>query len=137
MSKPQILLFSYWFFMQIGWTAFTACSGSDYADTSELRFGSVHTFRIRFGSVQNLYLELETRPLTEPFRIHQYTRLHYGLSCYTPYNLCMMRYSDIPFTEYPPPPPPKKNLRDFSFIIIPDFRSLPGVNCKVCHLSFS
>ena len=23
-SKPQILLFSYWFFMQIGWTAFTA-----------------------------------------------------------------------------------------------------------------
>ena len=33
---------------------------SKYADTSELRF----------GSVQNLYLELETRPLTEPFRIH-------------------------------------------------------------------
>ena len=25
----------------------------------------------RFGIVQNLYLELETRPLTEPFRIHQ------------------------------------------------------------------
>ena len=23
-SKPKILLFSYWFFMQIGWTAFTA-----------------------------------------------------------------------------------------------------------------
>ena len=34
---------------------------SKYADTSELRF----------GSVQNLYLELETRPLTEPFRIHE------------------------------------------------------------------
>ena len=33
---------------------------SKYTDTSELRF----------GSVQNLYLELETRPLTEPFRIH-------------------------------------------------------------------
>ena len=26
---------------------------------------------LRFGSVQNLVLELETRPWTEPFRIHQ------------------------------------------------------------------
>ena len=33
---------------------------SKYVDTSELRF----------RSVQNLVLELETRPLTEPFRIH-------------------------------------------------------------------
>ena len=33
---------------------------SKYADTSELRF----------GSVQNLYLELETLPLTELFRSH-------------------------------------------------------------------
>ena len=28
------------------------------------------TSELRFGSVQNLYLELETRPLTEPFRMH-------------------------------------------------------------------
>ena len=33
---------------------------SKYADTSELRF----------GSVQNLVLELETRPRTEQFRSH-------------------------------------------------------------------
>ena len=39
---------------------------SKYADTSELRF----------GSVQNLYLELETRPLTEPFRSH--TAIKFG-----------------------------------------------------------
>ena len=35
---------------------------SKYTDTSELRF----------GSVQDLYLELETRPLTEPFRSHSW-----------------------------------------------------------------
>ena len=35
---------------------------SKYADTSELRF----------GSVQNLYLELETLPLTELFRSHKF-----------------------------------------------------------------
>ena len=28
------------------------------------------TSELRFGSVQNLYLKLETRPLTEPFRMH-------------------------------------------------------------------
>ena len=28
------------------------------------------TSELRFGSVQNLYLELETLPLTEPFRMH-------------------------------------------------------------------
>ena len=30
----------------------------------------VDTSELRFGSVQNLVLELETRPRTEPFRIH-------------------------------------------------------------------
>ena len=28
------------------------------------------TSELRFGSVQNLFLELETLPLTEPFRMH-------------------------------------------------------------------
>ena len=28
------------------------------------------TSELRFGSVQNLFLELETLPLTEPFRSH-------------------------------------------------------------------
>ena len=57
-------------------------------DTSKLRFASVLCLiciknqyennnilgldisELRFGSVQNLILELETRPLTEPFSIH-------------------------------------------------------------------
>ena len=41
--------------------------------SSRKRFNNIlglDTSELRFGSVQNLYLELETRPLTEPFRSH-------------------------------------------------------------------
>ena len=59
-SKPKILLFSYWFFIQIGWVG----------SVGHLRTLSVLCSELRFGGVQKLVLELETRSRTEPFRIH-------------------------------------------------------------------
>ena len=43
------------------------CIKSQYENNNIL---GVDTSELRFGSVQNLVLELETRPRTEPFRIH-------------------------------------------------------------------
>ena len=46
------------------------------------------TSELRFGSVQNLFLELETLPLTEPFRMHTY--LHKCLRMHL--NMCLAMY---------------------------------------------
>ena len=44
------------------------CIKNQYENNNIL---GLDTSELRFGSVQNLYLELETRPLTEPFRMHK------------------------------------------------------------------
>ena len=61
-SNPKILLFSYWFFMQIGWLG-----SIGHLWTLSRRCSML---QIKIGSVQKLVLELETRPRIEPFRIH-------------------------------------------------------------------
>ena len=46
------------------------CIKSQYENNNIL---GVDTSELRFGNVQNLVLELETRPRTEPFRIQKET----------------------------------------------------------------
>ena len=48
------------------------CIKNQYENNNIL---GVDASELRFGSVQNLVLQLETRPRTEPFRIHPHTQL--------------------------------------------------------------